>query len=604
MVNTDDEGAGEDKMKKLEDMIAQLSLTIANQAEQSKQLSLTVANQAEQSKQLSLTVATQAEQSKRLEGKLNQAIAVINKRTANEPGEPGEQISGTGGLLDPNHRDKGPGPTKNQLPAAAGGNVVDDGSDNGNLNATNSTASSRSSKEKKKKKKAKSDSDDDNETVDVYNTTGFIYDADSEEEDNAGGRKASFKVEIKEFNFGEEGADWTSWVKKFQASVKGACNPRNAKEHHKYNLRFLPMRLNTTAHDIFLNCRHKDDWPKVAKELEEAFDDPAVKQRWRTDLRAYTWDEKQPLHVYRGNVIRYVNKYDSELRTCPEARKKAYYGRFVGGMPEDYVNFIEQQLYDDKQTIDRALQVSQQFQITKQRTSKSDTKKEVAGHVSFHGNERLATVEQEIAKLNTKTNTLDNKIKSGAGWNTSDAGKTPPAFPRQRSNDRYNSNDRHNSNNRYNSNNRQNDYNRGRSGQSPGRQNNDNRGYGQSDRRSGDRFGNGQGNKGSYQERLDRFKSKNYGFPATANNDPQKQEHKGSGNMYSRFIRNRDGSRGNRSSNDLDQTLAQASEPEQEDDDTELDNTTAEYFAYREQVEAEELAQFAADKAAARDQGN
>ena len=317
MVNSDDDAVGKNDTKEIKDMIAQLSLTVAKQAETTS----------------------------RLEEKLDQAIAAI-----------------TAINRDP-------------LDSAAAGDCPTDGAIDDDSNATpNSTARScpkKTASKKKKKNKVISDSEDDKDEEDVHNTT-FIYETDSEEESGGATQGPTYRphIEIEEFNFGdEEEVDWTSWVKKFQACVQGACNPRNAKEHHKYNLRWLPTKLNIAAHDVFLNCRYRNDWSKLLKELEDAFDNSAVKQRWGTDFKAYTWDERQPLHVYRGNVIRYVNKYDSELRKFPKAMKKAYYRRYVSGLPDDYVDFIEQRLYDDKQTIDHALKVSQQFQISKQRSA-------------------------------------------------------------------------------------------------------------------------------------------------------------------------------------------------------------------------------------------
>ena len=322
------------------------------------------------------------------------------------------------------------------------------------------SASSRDPKKKKKtKKKRKTDSGSDSESeaedFDPFNITGYVYDAASDEEmDELGNpvqrtsnrRRQPFVIGIADFEFGSEGADWTAWVKKFQSTILNACSPRTTEEHHKYNLRWLPSKLNTAAHDIWLNCRHKGSWARVVKELEEAFDDPEVKQKWSTDLKAYTWDEKSPLHVYKGNVMRYVNKFDSEIRGSEKALKKAYYSRFVGGMPDDYVNFIETSLYDGKRTIDRALKVAQQFQIIKKRTigKASATKEVAAAGVAFHGNfgnERIQALEQDLAKLTTETNTLKNKVNSSGSDRrlTKDAGNTPAA-ERGRSN--YRQNDR------------------------------------------------------------------------------------------------------------------------------------------------------------------
>ena len=240
---------------------------------------------------------------------------------------------------------------------------------------TGSLAGSQNQKKKKKKKRnmKESDSSSEGDEYDPYKTTGNIYDVDSEEEEGKEGYprrrcRQPFSINIDEFEFGKEDANWSSWVKKFETMVKVACNPRNLEEHHKFNLRWRPTKLNLDAHDIFLLCRHKNNWTKVVKELEEAFDNPECSP-------PCMWDEICPLHVFKANVISFVHKIDSEIRDCPRALKKAYYSRFVGGMPEDYVDFIETTLYDSKRTIDRALKVSQQFQIMKKRNAVSDRRR-------------------------------------------------------------------------------------------------------------------------------------------------------------------------------------------------------------------------------------
>ena len=344
--------------------------------------------------------------------KLDQLIAHINKQSeaaAAQPPADGSApknvsiISGVGTTFGPrpNQKDK----------QKTGEEKEDDGDEDDDEEAYDTASSSRlkratKSKLKKTKKKESSESEEDDDYN--LNDTAFIYDATVVVDDDGTQRHPNYKREptslnIKEFNFGESSADWTSWIKKFQGTVRGACNPRDEAEHHKLNLRWLPSYLNTAAHDIFLNCRHRrkpKDWRKLVEELEEAFDDPAIRQRWATDLKAYTWDQKTPLHVYKSNVVHFVNKFESGLRNAPVARKRAYFTRFVGGLPDDYINFIEQQLYGSKQTIEHALQVSQQFKIIKDRTT--ETKKEVAGAMAPQGNsmnKRIHALEQQMAWL-------------------------------------------------------------------------------------------------------------------------------------------------------------------------------------------------------------
>ena len=152
---------------------------------------------------------------------------------------------------------------------------------------------------------------------------------------------------------------------------------------------------------MYTNCKHKNEWEKLKQELEDAFEDPEIRQNWKTNLAAYRWDGVQPLHVFKGNIIRLVCKYDSDLKVSPKALESAYYSRFHAGLPEDYQGFIEQQLYDDKQTIEHAVRSAQRFQACK-RKQKGKQSKEVSAAVTFendfHG--RLRALEQGIERIN------------------------------------------------------------------------------------------------------------------------------------------------------------------------------------------------------------
>ena len=323
--------------------------------------------------------------------KLDQLILSMNNisgtlaKLTQVPGQPVTLPAISGGVV--------PGPQPGKEKRTAGGAKTNDEEEDGYDTASSGTSKAVRKKKSLLKKQRKRDSSDSEEEEDDHdlNDTGFVYDAtfigdDGRAPQRGSSRRQPSSLNIKEFNFGEDSADWTSWVKKFEGTVRGACNPRDEADHHKLNLRYLPSYLNTAAHDVFLSCRHRNNWRKVVEELEEAFDDPGIKQRWATDFKAYTWDQKTPLHIYKSNVVQFVNKFESELRHAPEARKKAYFTRFVGGLPDDYINFIEQQLYGNKQTVEHALKVSQQFKIIKDRKTST--------------NERICAMEQQVARLN------------------------------------------------------------------------------------------------------------------------------------------------------------------------------------------------------------
>lgn len=295
--------------------------------------------------------------------------------------------------LRPNkHTGRGKGPGKPK------GTKAGKGSKNACTEESSDEDKAASAKSRSKPSKKRQDSSSEFE----------FSESDSEPENRARGnrRKHSSLPGISQFKFGETSANWTSWIEQFKNTVRGHLAPRDKAELHKLSLRLLPAYLNPLAHDVYTNCKHKNDWKKLVAELEEAFEDPEIKQNWKTDLRAYKWDGSTPLHVYKGNIMRYVNKYDTELRVSEEALKVSYYTRFVAGLPEDYRDFIDQQLYEGKHSIDRALRSAQKFRSVKSRKQEREAK-EVSAGVTFestNAHERLRALEQGIEKINTHIN--------------------------------------------------------------------------------------------------------------------------------------------------------------------------------------------------------
>ena len=227
---------------------------------------------------------------------------------------------------------------------------------------------------------------------------------------------------IKPFKFGDKDADWTTWVKQFVRTIKGYLHPKTQNDLFRICLEMLPAYLNPAAHNALENCQHQDDWPKLILELEECFDDPRIKQNWQTDFKAYKWDGIEPLHVYKGNVMRYVDKYDEDLRGLTKPLRKAYFNRFLAGLPTDYHDFVDQQLYDENRIVENALKSAQKFQGMKERRSKEEQAnkyaKEVGASANFNDadkktnvtfessntHERLRAIERNIEQLNTERN--------------------------------------------------------------------------------------------------------------------------------------------------------------------------------------------------------
>ena len=86
-------------------------------------------------------------------------------------------------------------------------------------------------------------------------------------------------------------------------------------------------------------------------------------------MKAYIWDEIQPLCVYRAKVERYVDTFDKELISDPAGRRSQYYTRFVNGLPEDYAEFVNLSIPAKCQDINKALEACLRFQSAKKRNT-------------------------------------------------------------------------------------------------------------------------------------------------------------------------------------------------------------------------------------------
>ena len=229
-------------------------------------------------------------------------------------------------------------------------------------------------------------------------------DSSSDDEDSHH-RSMAALPNLEPFEFGDEDADWTTWVKQYIRITKGFLCPKTTKELHQLCLQMLPAYLNSAAFNIFENCKYQDDWPNLVLELEESFEDPRIRQNWQTDFQAYRWDEKEPLHVYKGNVVRYVDKYDVDLRGLTKPLKKAYLSRFLAGLPVDYHNFVDQQLHDGDRTVENALKSAQKFQAVKQRRMKQEQtnreNQELGASANFKNDtsRRLRALERKMEEI-------------------------------------------------------------------------------------------------------------------------------------------------------------------------------------------------------------
>ena len=148
------------------------------------------------------------------------------------------------------------------------------------------------------------------------------------------------KLNISIFSTADKSMDFAVWIAQFEDAVKQQIKPHSKKRHWKQCLNWLPQSLKPDAYAIYQRAQYRSEWPKLRAELEKAFEDSDVRSEWRSNMRAYVWDETLPLREYKPRVECYVDTFDKNIAESPAALQKMYYSRFVNGLPEDYNNFI------------------------------------------------------------------------------------------------------------------------------------------------------------------------------------------------------------------------------------------------------------------------
>ena len=257
------------------------------------------------------------------------------------------------------------------------------------------------------------------------------------------------KIEICLFSPDNKELDFAIWVNQFEGAVNRCLNPHSRRRHHQACLIWLPSVLKADAYSIWSRAEHKTTiWASLRAELETAFEDGSVRTEWKTNLKAYTWDEEnQTLHSYCAKVKSLVDNFETEMSDCPAARKAQYFLRFVNGLPEDYLEYIRLGLPPKCKDVDKARDVCMQFQAVKKLRVKN--KAEVGASVSFQD----PTVPSRITKNETDIVRLLNEIKhlrekpsdqaqTHQQGSTSSAGRSPYRQPNSASGPREQSNPR------------------------------------------------------------------------------------------------------------------------------------------------------------------
>ena len=229
--------------------------------------------------------------------------------------------------------------------------------------------------------------------------TGFVStsDDDPDYEDNRRIRENKYckKLDITKFSSSDKNQDFVIWVNQFEEAVKRQLNPHSKERHLKQCLKWLPLSLASDAYAIWQRVDSRNsDWITLRIELEEAFEDIDVRAEWKSNMKAFVWDEVQPLRVYLAKVERYVDTFDKELIKDPAGRKSQYYTRFVNGLPADYAEYIVLSMPAKCLDVSKALEACLRFQSAKKRKTSTA---EVGASASFSDPTLSARVAQNEA---------------------------------------------------------------------------------------------------------------------------------------------------------------------------------------------------------------
>ena len=208
--------------------------------------------------------------------------------------------------------------------------------------------------------------------------------------------------------------DFPIWIQQFEQAVKRGHNPHSQRRHYIYCLQWLPGSLDTDAYAMWMECKHAEtDWVELKKELEDKFEDPAIRKEWRDNPKALMWDEsKESLHAFAAKVKRKVNTYDAELAHTDKARMANYVSRFTSGMPDDYITHLGYNMPTKGQKLEKALEICVRYQTGKaaaKRAALNTQKNEVGASAAFQDPtmpSRVTQNEHELVRLRKEVTDL------------------------------------------------------------------------------------------------------------------------------------------------------------------------------------------------------
>ena len=179
---------------------------------------------------------------------------------------------------------------------------------------------------------------------------------------------------IKDFSPSNMEQDFALWILQYENAVNRSTNPHSKRRHHKYCMQYLPNTLETDAFAIWQRAENAaTNWEALKAELITAFEDPTIRAEWKTNMKAFMWDEdNMSLQAYSACVKRYVDTFDNEFATTPAAKKAQYYIRFVNGLPDDYIEQTKMVIRSNN--MDKAMDICICFQSIKKARAKAAAK--------------------------------------------------------------------------------------------------------------------------------------------------------------------------------------------------------------------------------------
>ena len=214
-------------------------------------------------------------------------------------------------------------------------------------------------------------------------------------------------IPLKAFSLANKDQEFPIWIQQFEDAVNRGYNPHSLRRHHNYCLLWLPGSLDTDAYAIWKECKHTRNWVELKKELEDKFEDPAIRKEWRTNPRALMWDEQgESLQSFLARVKRKVNTYDADIAKTEEAKAVLYATRFMNGMPDDYINHLNLNMPSKNQKVEKALEICVRFQSFKK--GENTTKSEVGASVAFQD----PTMPSRVTKTEMDIIRLANRLKA------------------------------------------------------------------------------------------------------------------------------------------------------------------------------------------------